>query len=448
MSHPFANRYSEYQLLKKSSRDETSPDGTPTKSSSPLSIMSGLTSMLSKSESTPISLNLKSVSHGMDEEKLRKKNVSQTEILLELHESIVAVAEHFEVNDPKFKMPSLNVDLDDMTSSCGIKNRRHTTCSVSGSSSSGKTSPSGSISASGTYGMRRQAKALIDFNQRDDDELGFKKNDIITILSERDEHCWIGMDNTGSKGWFPAKFVQLLHSELPPGVTSNASGDDPSDSDIQLYSAAGDDGVTPCINDLIRGRFCSIMKSILSHGLKKGSFLILHPWTVLDHVTSACIESDFNSVFSRLVLTKTYQLSELNRVLTPSELLYKNIMSIKSTHTNQPMDIKLRSLICICLNQRMLHEFWSVICSTQPLLMEKYYHESSYLRSPVWMLIRAELKLLSQFPFNLNPEAELISINSSSSTTPTDDQMPASPVTKDGVRDMLVKHHLFSWDLN
>ena len=32
----------------------------------------------------------------------------------------------------------------------------------------------------------------IDFERHDDDELGFRKNDIITIVSQRDEHCWIG----------------------------------------------------------------------------------------------------------------------------------------------------------------------------------------------------------------------------------------------------------------
>lgn len=32
----------------------------------------------------------------------------------------------------------------------------------------------------------------IDFERRDDDELGFRKNDIITIISQKDEHCWVG----------------------------------------------------------------------------------------------------------------------------------------------------------------------------------------------------------------------------------------------------------------
>ena len=35
----------------------------------------------------------------------------------------------------------------------------------------------------------------------------FRKNDIITIISEKDEHCWVGEVN-GLRGWFPAKFVE------------------------------------------------------------------------------------------------------------------------------------------------------------------------------------------------------------------------------------------------
>lgn len=33
---------------------------------------------------------------------------------------------------------------------------------------------------------------VLDFERHDDDELGFRKNDIITIISQKDEHCWVG----------------------------------------------------------------------------------------------------------------------------------------------------------------------------------------------------------------------------------------------------------------
>ena len=39
-----------------------------------------------------------------------------------------------------------------------------------------------------------------DFERHDDDELGFRKNDIITIVSQKDEHCWVGELN-GLRGW-------------------------------------------------------------------------------------------------------------------------------------------------------------------------------------------------------------------------------------------------------
>lgn len=63
------------------------------------------------------------------------------------------------------------------------------------------------------------------------------------------------------------------------------------------------------------------------------------------------------------------------------------------------------------------------------------YHPWSFINSPGWVQIKCELRVLSQFAFNLNPDWEL---------PPTKEQ---SQPLRDGVRDMLVKHHLFSWDL-
>jgi hypothetical protein len=52
---------------------------------------------------------------------------------------------------------------------------------------------------------------------QDDDELGFRKNDIITVVSQRDEHCWVGELN-GHTGWFPAKLVSWFNEA--PSLTS------------------------------------------------------------------------------------------------------------------------------------------------------------------------------------------------------------------------------------
>ena len=56
----------------------------------------------------------------------------------------------------------------------------------------------------------------------------------LQIVSQKDEHCWIGELN-GLRGWFPAKFVELL------------------DERSKSYSCAGDDSVTEAITDLVRG---------------------------------------------------------------------------------------------------------------------------------------------------------------------------------------------------
>ena len=60
------------------------------------------------------------------------------------------------------------------------------------------------LSCSMSKSKRKRARAVADFERRDDDELGFRKNDIVNIVSQRDEHCWVGELN-GLTGWFPAK---------------------------------------------------------------------------------------------------------------------------------------------------------------------------------------------------------------------------------------------------
>lgn len=82
---------------------------------------------------------------------------------------------------------------------------------------------------------------MLDFERHDDDELGFRKNDIITVISQKDEHCWIGELN-GLRGWFPAKFVELL------------------DERSKCYSALGDDAVTVAVTDLVRGTLAPAVK--------------------------------------------------------------------------------------------------------------------------------------------------------------------------------------------
>ena len=306
---------------------------------------------LSETTSTHHSaLSLQALASDITENDLKTKNIRQTSILMELHEAIVAIGRHFEAHEPSF-VAHLTPDYtcDDTTEEdeeiCQRKQR-----------------------------MRlKRAKALIDFQRHDPDELGFRKNDIITIISERDEHCWVGELN-GLRGWFPAKFVEVL------------------DERTRDYCIAGDDRVIPFVNDLIRGRLYSVFKSIMTYGMRKTLFITTHPWIIIEAISKACAESDFNSVYSRLVLTRTYRLDEFARVLTPSELLYRSIAHINQSHENEAMDVKLRSLICIALNQSILHEWFTVICVAQPHVISKWYYDWSFVSSPVWKMIRSELR--------------------------------------------------------
>ena len=72
------------------------------------------------------------------------------------------------------------------------------------------------------------------------------------------------------------------------------------------------------------------------------------------------------------------------------------------------------------------------------------YSPNSLLSSPGWVLVKCELRTLAQvsspplhpppqFSFQLSPDWELPDARGESEV-------------EEGVRDMLVKHHLFSWN--
>ena len=56
-------------------------------------------------------------------------------------------------------------------------------------------------------------------------------------------------------------------------------------------------------------RFCSAMKAILEHGMKKSMIMggSSHPWLFIEEATRKEIEKDFRSVYARLVLCKTFR---------------------------------------------------------------------------------------------------------------------------------------------
>ncbi|XP_066995250.1 small G protein signaling modulator 3 homolog [Anabrus simplex] len=330
------------------------------------------------------------------EDDIKSKNIRQTEILVDLREAILQVARHFMSMEPKL---SKIVLVPDYTMESHARDHDNY--------------------VNVSRNRKRRAKALLDFERHDDDELGFRKNDIITIISQKDEHCWVGELN-GLRGWFPAKFVELL------------------DERSKQYSCAGDDSVSEVVTDLVRGTLCPAIKQVLEHGMKRPNFLggPCHPWLFIEEAATKEVEKDFNSVYSRLVLCKTYRLDEDGKVLTPEELLYRCVQAINLSHDNAhaQMDVKLRSLICLGLNEQVLHLWLEVLCSCVEVV-QKWYQPWSFIYSPGWVQIKCELRILSQFAFNLNPDWELPA------------KKEQSQPLKDGVRDMLVKHHLFSWDL-
>ncbi|KAF3814378.1 hypothetical protein GH733_017536 [Mirounga leonina] len=332
-----------------------------------------------------------------DLEVLKAKNIKQTELVADLREAILRVARHFQCTDPKNCSVELSPDYS--MESHQRDHENYVACSRS---------------------HRRRAKALLDFERHDDDELGFRKNDIITIISQKDEHCWVGELN-GLRGWFPAKFVEVL------------------DERSKEYSIAGDDTVSEGVTDLVRGTLCPALKALFEHGLKKPSLLggACHPWLFIEEAAGREVERDFDSVYSRLVLCKTYRLDEDGKVLTPEELLYRAVQSVNVTHdaAHAQMDVKLRSLICVGLNEQVLHLWLEVLCSSLPTV-EKWYQPWSFLRSPGWVQIKCELRVLCCFAFSLSQDWEL--------PVKREEKKPL----KEGVQDMLVKHHLFSWDID
>jgi hypothetical protein len=172
---------------------------------------------------------LKSTISSKNSQALMERNITQTEMLVNLREAILKIAKHFKDNDPEGYIEQ-NIDLDvDYSIESHVKDHEHY--------------------ANISLQKYKRAKALIDFDSQDSNELSFKRNDILKILSMTDEHCWIGELN-GKHGWFPAKFVQLV------------------DERSKLYSPAGDDSVNEFISDLVRGKLATCIKAIFEHGLR------------------------------------------------------------------------------------------------------------------------------------------------------------------------------------
>nr|VZI22452.1 unnamed protein product [Spirometra erinaceieuropaei] len=291
------------------------------------------------------------------------KNIRQTELLINLRQAILAIVRHFHSNDPSHSKISAQPDYS--------------------LASHGKDL---AVYVQTAAVQTRRAKALEDFARQETDELGFRRNDIITVLDMHDEHCWLGELNN-LRGWFPAKLVELL------------------DERSKRYSPAGDDTVYASIGHLVR------------HG-------------------------------------------------------------INASHDSPGVtdDVKFHTLICIGLNELVLHLWLEILCSCEEVVTRRY-HPWSFLRSPGWVQIKCELRVLSQFAFHLYPLWEINDRSGSSKALATYEhksfhkaKLPLRLLSKLhlGVRpldpsdscdfgafkrdtestgDMLVKYHLFSWEL-
>ncbi|KAL3312084.1 Small G protein signaling modulator 3 [Cichlidogyrus casuarinus] len=219
---------------------------------------------------------------------------------------------------------------------------------------------------------------------------------------------------------------------------------------------------------------CSLAGALLrvfQHGMKKTKHEIAcNPWSFIEEAVAKEMEKDFSSVYSRLVLCKTFHLDHDGRVLGPEELLFRSVQMINKS--SAPQEQKFRTLVCMGLNEQVLHMWLEVLHSSQNVL-EKWYHPWAFIRTPVWLQIKCELRLLIQFSFHLStaleadtsPKKHQLSKKKTLKPSPSKPQNGSPPgrtlstaveqLTADDSSignvsnciDMIVKHHLFSWEL-
>ncbi|PAV77441.1 hypothetical protein WR25_09213 [Diploscapter pachys] len=358
-------------------------------------------------------LNQSNPSYSQAENDPKLKNVRQTEILVDLKESVLQLCRYFASCDEKMELSiSMQADYSPESHQKDLDNYLN-----------------------GRRKGHKRARALLDFARQDEDELGFRKNDIITIISEKDEHCWV-VDERGKD-----------------------------------YSIYGDEAVSPEITEYIRGRLANSFRQIMDHGIRESILYAntaYHPWAFIEDISTYAVEKHFNSVYSRLTLCNTFKLDQECKILTPQELLFRYVQAINDSHNGVSAhpDVKLRSLLAMGVNEQCLHLWFELLCAPtdQEHIRNKYYHSWAFIRSPAWKQIKCDLRLLCQFSFNLNMDFEIedkekkpkkksngIMISGKKtilSTVATANEYKAGEEPlKQGVTEMLIKHHLFSWDL-
>ncbi|KAH7732229.1 Variant SH3 domain containing protein [Aphelenchoides avenae] len=347
-----------------------------------------------------------------EEDDPKTKNIRQTEIIVDLKNAVNQICRYFAACVEKHEK-TINMQADYRHKSYAEECKEFVKARREG---------------------RKRARALLEFQAQEGDELAFRKNDLITIISEKDEHCWVG-ELDGQRGWFPAKFVELI------------------DERGKNYCILGDEAVDTRVSELVRGPLATTFRRVLFH----------------EAVSTSLMEQHNIASNSRLTLCDTFKLDQDGKVLSPEELLYRAVKSIDHTHNlvSAQLDVKLRSLVAYALNEQCLHLWFEVLCnsgSRQDPIRERFYQTWSFIRCPAWQQIKCELRLFAQLPFNLNVDSEVAlskdkskksSVNGTSASKlkaaaaskPRVVQANGKEPLKEGVRDMLIKHHLFSWDL-
>uniref|UniRef100_A0AC34QSP7 RUN and TBC1 domain-containing protein 3 n=1 Tax=Panagrolaimus sp. JU765 TaxID=591449 RepID=A0AC34QSP7_9BILA len=358
----------------------------------------------------------------------KTKNIRQTEMIVDLRNAIRQVCRHFSMC-PENHENVINMQADYSVESHDKDLEQFFKCRSEG---------------------RKRAKALLDFQRQEEDELGFEKNEIINIISDKDEHCWIGEVN-GRRGWFPAKFVSVI------------------DERGKNYCSYGDEAIEPRVGDVVRRQFAQAFCRIIHHGIRETNIILStfigHPWLYIEALTQFLSETKAKTVNSKLTLCDAFKLDQDGKILSPEELLVRAVQEINQIYVvdTTQLDIKLTALICYGLNEQCLHIWFEILCDSNRFqsIREKYYHPYAFVRSPAWKQIKCELRILTQLFFNLLVDSEVTDKSLTSNMTnfvsgnntkimkksgSLDLSLNKQPL-REGVRDMLIKHHLFSWDL-
>ena len=200
-----------------------------------------------------------------------------------------------------------------------------------------------------------------------------------------------------------------------------------------------------------------------------------HPWNFIEQVAEKCIQTSTlqtkvttDCAYSRLNLCQTFRLDDDYRILSAEELLLRTVHEINASHDGcsdtlskydrhqaANRDVKFRTLICTGLNEQCLHLWLECFCCATSAL-QRWYQPTAFLRNPVWMQIKCEMRILSYFPFTLKHTYELhfdkrrnaddFEVKSTIDENVINQCAPKHPL-RDSVRDLLVRYHLFSWEL-